>query len=308
MRPRGCRVCSRDRAMSARLGLPRPWEAQQPKQRTRMRQDVVPLEVAEIEALTDLYRSATPPVVEQCGIVLRELEGAKVVAATQLDVLALNRAVGVGLDARPGDDALTRLVDAFEAIGSPRFFVQVPPTDGSADVGSRLEARGLRHYNNWMRLKRGLADIPPAPGSTVVVRPIGREDADTFCRIVAEAFGYPSEVAPLTGGVIGGSGWRHYLAYEGDEAIAGAAMFIAGEAAWFGFAATMAERRGRGAQTALVIRRLEDAAKEGCRWVSVETAEQTPERAAPSFRNLTRLGFSVAYRRPNYLWRREAQR
>jgi hypothetical protein len=50
---------------------------------------------------------------------------------------------------------------------------------------------------------------------------------------------------------------------------------------------------------------MRDAAGDGCRWVSVETAEQTPEREAPSFRNLTRLGFTVAYRRPNYLWLRE---
>jgi GNAT superfamily N-acetyltransferase len=273
-----------------------------------MSQDVIPLEVAEIEACADLYRSASPVVAEQCGVVLRELGAGQILAATRLDVLALNRALGVGLDARPGDDALNTLVDSFEAIGSPRFFVQVAPTDESVDVGPRLEGLGLRHYNNWMRLGRELVDLPSPPASTVTVRPIGPEHADIFSRIVAEAFGYPPEVAPLAGCVVGRARWRHYLAYEEDEAIAGAALYVAGEAGWLGFAATKADRRGRGAQTALVARRLEDAASEGCRWVSVETAEQTHEREAPSYRNLMRLGFSVAYRRPNYLWRREGPR
>jgi hypothetical protein len=37
-----------------------------------------------------------------------------------------------------------------------------------------------------------------------------------------------------------------------------------------------------------------------------QTAEDTVSRDAPSFRNLRRLGFEVAYARPNYLWVRTA--
>jgi GNAT superfamily N-acetyltransferase len=264
--------------------------------------DLVPLERAEIGAFTDLYRSATPAIAEQCGIAVRELEEGVVLAATELDVLALNRAIGVGLTRSPTDEDLARIVDVFHEIGSPRHFVQVAPTEQGEDLGTRLEGVGMRHYNNWMRLRRDLSDLPAARESAVKVEPIGPEDAGTFSRIVAAAFGYPPAISPLTGCVIGRAGWHHYLAYEADEPIGAAAMFVAGEAAWFGFAATKAKHRGRGAQTSLVVRRLRDATREGCKWVSVETAEQTPEHEAPSFRNLTRLGFTVAYRRANYLW------
>lgn len=269
-----------------------------------MTDEVAPLERAEIEAFADLYRAADAETVEQCGVVVRELEEGLVLAATQLDVLALNRVVGLGLTGRPSDDALRRMVAVFEEIGSPRFFVQVPPIDATRDLGPRLEALGLRHYNNWMRLRRGVAEIPAARESSVSVRAVAPGEADVFSGIVARAFGYPPAVAPLPGCVIDRPGWHHYFAVEGEEPIGTAAMYVAGEAAWFGFAATAEDRRGRGAQTALVLRRLEDAARLGCTWVSVETAEQTPDHEAPSFRNLTRLGFSVAYRRPNYLWAR----
>jgi ribosomal protein S18 acetylase RimI-like enzyme len=79
-------------------------------------------------------------------------------------------------------------------------------------------------------------------------------------------------------------------------------MYVSDRAVWFGFAATDAAYRNRGAQRALVLRRLHDAAAMGCSWVSVETAEDTAVRDAPSFRNLRRLGFDVAYTRPNHLW------
>jgi hypothetical protein len=34
----------------------------------------------------------------------------------------------------------------------------------------------------------------------------------------------------------------------------------------------------------------------------VETAEDTPEKGAPSFRNMLRFGFQVAYVRPNFIY------
>ena len=138
------------------------------------------------------------------------------------------------------------------------------------------------------------------------VRPVGATHAHVFGHLVATAFDYPPAIAPLASQTIGRPHWHHYLAFEGDTPIASGAMYIAGEAAWFGFAATDAAHRKRGAQQALILRRLEDAADAGCKWVSVETAEDTVTRDAPSFRNLCRLGFEIAYGRPNYLWVRAA--
>ena len=134
------------------------------------------------------------------------------------------------------------------------------------------------------------------------VRRIDSAHADVFGRIVATAFDFPPAIAPLPSQAIGRPHWHHYLAFEGDTPIASGAMYVADGAAWFSFAATDAAYRKRGAQQALIVRRLHDAADAGCRWVSVETAEDTVTRDAPSFRNLRRLGFEVAYRRPNYLW------
>jgi hypothetical protein len=241
------------------------------------------------------------------GLSVVEVADATLMAVNRVDVLALNRIIGLGVRASPSDSALTEVVNAFEAAGAPRFFLPVAPGGFSEDLTARIERLGLRHYNNWMRLSRRLEDLsglPVAPSSGLDVRQIDSADAGPFGNLVASAFQYPPAIAPLAWQAIGRPRWHHYLAFEGDVPIAAAAMYLTGDAAWFGFAATDAVYRRHGAQQALIVRRLRDAASAGCSWVSVETAEDTVTKDAPSFRNLRRLGFEVAYRRPNYLWTR----
>ncbi len=202
-----------------------------------MSESIVALEVAEIEALADLYRAAGPAVVADCGLSVRDVGDAVLIAATRFDVLALNRLVGLGLRSSPSDTALADAMSAIEQTGSPRCFVQVAPTGASDGLGVRLERLGLRQYNNWMRLQRSLDDLPRASDSSATsldVRRIGSGHADVFGSLVATAFDYPPALAPITSQTIGRPHWHHYLAFEGDTPIASAAMYVAGSAAWFG--------------------------------------------------------------------------
>lgn len=270
-----------------------------------MTDPMVALEVAEIDAFTDLWRSVNPELAAACGLGIETVGDGVVMSANRIDVLAMNRATGLGLRQRVGADFFDDMIGAFTRAGSPRFFVQVAPTPGHERIVDGLERHGVHHYNNWMRLRFDLSRLPnvaPARPSAVTVREIGVDASADFGRIVSTAFGYPPAMVLLPSQTIGRPGWRHYLAYDGDTPIGAAAMFVNGEAAWFGFAGTDAAHRKKGAQHALVMRRLHDAAGDGCRWVSVETAEDTVTKDAPSFRNLRGLGFEIAYKRANYLW------
>ena len=273
---------------------------------SRMPHDIRALEQAELEAFIDLYRAASVDVIDAAGLSVATVEGGVVLAANRIDVLALNRAMGLGLTGPVSATALDNLLGALARCGSPRFFVPVPPLNGHGDLARALTARGMRPYNNWIRLSRDVIGIPTPPTTDLDVREIGRASALAYGAIVSTAFGYPPAVAPLAGQAISRPGWRHYLAYDGEVPAAAAAMYLAGDTAWFGFAATDAAYRNRGAQQTLVVRRLQDAADAGCARVSVETAEDGVVKNAPSFRNLRRLGFEIAYARPNYLWTRTA--
>lgn len=263
---------------------------------------VVALERAEIDAFTDLYRAASPEVVDASGLTVSNVGDLVVLAANKIDVLALNRVLGLGLMQPIPDRLLDDLLSVMTERRSPRFFIPLAPVNGHERIKQALLMNGIRHHNNWVRLSRTMRDIPGDTSTDVDVREIDRDSADVFGDIVATAFGYPPAVAPLAGQTVGRPGWRHYLAYAGDTPIGSAAMYVSGETAWFGFAATDAAHRRRGAQRALVIRRLLDAAAVGCSRVSVETAEDGVVTDAPSFRNLRRLGFEIVYTRPNYIW------
>jgi hypothetical protein len=265
---------------------------------------LVALEQAEIEAFTDLYRAAGAEVTATAGLSVTPAHGAVILAANRIDVLALNRALGLGLKGSVSNATLDDVLALLAQCGSPRFFVPVAPASGHGDLARALAARGLVHYNNWVRLSKATADMPTGATTDLDVREIDRSSAVAFGRIVSTAFGYPPAVAPLAGQAVGRPGWRHYLAYDGEIPVASAAMYLAADTAWFGFAATDATYRKRGAQQALVVRRLRDAADAGCSRVSVETAEDGVLKDAPSFRNLRRLGFEIAYTRPNYIWTR----
>ena len=78
-------------------------------------------------------------------------------------------------------------------------------------------------------------------------------------------------------------------------------MFVNGEVGWLGFASTLKKYRKRGGQSALFARRIQDGLALGCKWFVTETGEDTPEDPNPSYHNMLRSGFKLAYLRRNYV-------
>jgi hypothetical protein len=89
------------------------------------------------------------------------------------------------------------------------------------------------------------------------------------------------------------------LAWDGDTPIATGAVFVSGRAAWLGIGATLATHRRQGAQSAMLAARVGIAAQAGCRTITTETGIPQPGEAGPSYVNIQRAGFRIAYRRPN---------
>jgi len=174
----------------------------------------------------------------------------------------------------------------------------------AAAGGSRfsfLKDAGFKHFNNWTKLIRKGSEPLEKLTTEIKVRQIGPEDAETFGHIVCGAFGWPGLVRQWLVRLVGRPGWHHYLAYMDDEPIATGAMYVQNRIAWFGFASTIERFRRQGAQSALIHRRLKDAQAAECLNIVVETAEDTPAKQNPSYHNLLKFGFSLAYKRPNYL-------
>lgn len=261
------------------------------------------LETVEARAVRMFAEAASPATRATLGVSVREWGSAVGVRTARTDVLALNRVLALGWPEPASEAELDQMVEWFREGGVPRCFLQVAPLAEPGALRWWLGRRGLAHYNNWVKLCRSVDDLPQRPFAPRI-EPLSAERAAAFGRAVATGFAWPDATAAWLAETVGRPGWRHYAAVDAAGALLGAAVLqIEGESAYVGFAATVAEHRGKGVQTALVIHRLHEARAAGCTRIVAETAEDSSARPAPSFRNLRRLGFEVSYLRNNYLWK-----
>ena len=202
----------------------------------------------------------------------------------------LNRVVGLG-DGSAIDEG--ELDEALAAMADTTFYVAVSP---SADprLDGLLEARGLGPGWGWMLFERGPEPAPPVETSLEIAE-VDAARSEPWARIVATGFGLPEACLPMIDAVPSLPGWSAFLALDGDEPAAAAAVWTQAPAAYFGFAATLPEHRGKGGQGALFAKRIERALEAGCRMLVTETGELREDRASASYRNILRYGFEERF-------------
>ena len=177
---------------------------------------------------------------------------------------------------------------------------QVSPLAQPAECLEWLLARGFTQGRNWAKMIRGNEPSPVVP-TDLRVESIGKDRSEAFASVVLATFELPAVMRPWVKGPVGQPGWRHFLAFDGNKPVACAAMYVNGEVGWLGFDGTLKSHRKRGGQGALQARRIEVGRELGCKWFVTETGEDLPEDPNPSYRNMLRTGFKLAYLRRNYL-------
>jgi hypothetical protein len=259
------------------------------------------MERFEVQGWEELYRAAPEDLREQYGIRTRTTPFATLLIVPGLDVLAFNRATGLGISVPADRRAIGWIGEVFAAARVPRYFVSVAPVAEPAALPNWLCAFGLRPYNRWAKLVRGLEEDPPHAPTDLRIETIGADRAPDFASVLSRSFEWPPWVGIWIASTIGRGGWRHYLAYDGDRPVATAALYQDGTQGWLTWASTLPGYRARGAHNALLSRRILDARASGCCLLTMETAESRPERPSASYRNALVAGFRVAYFRPNFL-------
>ena len=260
------------------------------------------LENAEIAAYLDAFR-ASPDLFD-----VAEIGGATCVALRRLESRMFNRVLNL-TSTGPLDE-----IAAF--YGETQWWVS-----DSHSLGAELEERGFVRDYGWMKFSRGVS--PREAQSDLHVELADSDRADDFGRVVGGGFEMPEWLQPLAVNVVGRPGWSCYVAYDGEAPAGVGALFtpptgdlntgrvvglgpatLPANIGWLGFGATLPEYRGRGAQSAILAARIEDARKQGCATVVTETGELEEGRPSSSYRNILRAGFREAYVRPNYRARR----
>jgi GNAT superfamily N-acetyltransferase len=217
-----------------------------------------------------------------------------------LDIGIFNRCIGLGIGPPATEAVLDAVLEIFRSSGRSEYTIQVSPFARPSVLESWLLARGLRRGRRWVKVWRDAAD-PPPERTDLRLEEIGPADREDWERVVLAAFDMPDVLGPAISSMLGRDGWRHYLTYDGNEAVGAGALYLTEQVAWLGYGATLETHRGRGSQSALFARRIHAARELGAELVVTETGEDLPENPNPSYRNMLRAGFRPAYNRRNWL-------
>lgn len=261
------------------------------------------IEHIEAEAWAQLHLALPPALRDQLGCEVKRYGAALSVRTPGADAPSANRTIGLGFESELAEHQLNEIVAWYADAAIKRWLLEWSPEARPRGAETWFAHHGGRAMTPTLKLWRTLEPrAATVDRSTVEVVEIDTTDAPIFQEIVAESLGVPRIIAPVVSSTVGQERWHFYLARDGARPIAGAAMFVRGDGAWLGLSATDPSHRNRGAQTALLARRLRDAAAVGCAWVSADTQPDTPARPNPSYRNMRRAGMDILYARPKYLF------
>ncbi|HEX6501012.1 MAG TPA: GNAT family N-acetyltransferase [Micromonosporaceae bacterium] len=214
-----------------------------------------------------------------------------------------NKVAGLGFGGTPSDAELTRIEEAFAALGSP---VQVELAHlADPGIGEALTGRGYRLASFENVLGFALTGEPErVTPAGVQVRRCGDDEFGDWLDVVVDGVAHPDtqgvpsheefprDVVANAERDLVAAGAVCYLALRDAAVAGGGTLQITDGIAQLTGAATAPAHRRHGVQTALLSARLADAAAAGC-----DVAVVTTQPGSKSQQNVQRQGFDLLYTR-----------
>ena len=195
-------------------------------------------------------------------------------------------------------EQVPRIAERYAAAGV-RPWLELMPAPGFERLAAALREAGAHQVDFLGVFERELPATrsPQASGIEILQPP---PDTEEFSTVMLTGHGLSEDqltkAVPRHVPMAAVEGASLYLATVGGRPAAAAALFVEHGIGHLANASTMPGYRGRGCQTALIERRLRDAAAAGCSRASVVAAW-----GSQSHRNLVRAGFRTAYTKA--VWR-----
>ncbi|MDX6282251.1 MAG: hypothetical protein QOH03_3322 [Kribbellaceae bacterium] len=220
-----------------------------------------------------------------------------------------SKAQAFGRDGTPvSRELIGEVVEFYREAGTPAANFHLPPDVLPRDWDEIRAEYGLEAGGTIVKLVRD--DSPLVAAETSLrIGPVDPADSDSVRAWVETqmiGFGMPDKdglLRRMLGALCDVPDFQPYAAWDGDKLVATAGLYVEGELGECVSAATLPEYRGRGAQSALIGLRVQDALEAGCKWVATETAKPAEGQHNPSLDNMRRAGFKDLYDRQSWIWR-----
>jgi GNAT superfamily N-acetyltransferase len=205
----------------------------------------------------------------------------------------MNRVYLCGTEAGMESNSVGRLIDLFATEGVKRFFVWLSPGPDMDVVRGWLERGGLSRVRRtgYPTLCRDHRQ-PIQFRTDLEIREVSLDEID------GARYELGDTMWPEYARSAGKAGFFHYMAFDDRRPVAIAVLCIFEDLGYLMTAATAESHRKRGAQQALIARRIERAEQLGCSALVSETLYMLEH----SYRNLQRAGFQEVYEKEVYEW------
>jgi hypothetical protein len=260
-------------------------------------------EAAEAEFMYQYESMASSTTKTILGIATARIGGG-VALSMRNDVTSYwSKALGFGVTEPVTGELIDRLIDFYRSERSPGAVIQIAPAALPAEWPDICLRHNIRADSQWIKLACPIDEFRPGQNTGMRVAPVGPADVGQWASTTLRAFGMPEDgLAAMLAESVAHPGFRPFAAWDGDEIVATANLFINGEVASLNSAATLPTHQNRGAQSALIAARAKEAANSSCRWLCAETGKPTPSEANPSLNNLLHAGLQPLYNRQNWTW------
>jgi hypothetical protein len=269
---------------------------------------VADTEGIEAEFMHTYVSSATQPVKTALGIATLRIGGG-VALSMRHDLTGYwSKALGFGFEEPVTEELIDRVLAFYRAEHTPGTVIQVAPSALPPEWDEICVRHNIRAGSPWVKLACPTVDFVPAAKTQLRVGPVSHTDVEEWASTTLRGFGMPEEglAEMMVASVREDSDFRPFAAWDGDEMVATANLYLRGDIGSLNSAATLSAHQSQGAQSALVAARAKAAADAGCRWLVAETGVPEEGTRNPSLNNLVRAGFQPIYERQNWNWRRPA--
>jgi GNAT superfamily N-acetyltransferase len=230
--------------------------------------------------------------------------GSVVALAAPRDTLSLwSQAAGFGLDGPVTSAVIGEVLDYFKAAGCTTAKLNITPSLLPPDWDEIATSYGVTAGPTDVQVVRRAEPVEQA-ATDFRIEQIGPQHADSWAQLQVDAYqmdddGFRTMIAAFTDW----PGMTAYAAWDGDTMVGTASLHVVDGVGRLRSGATRPEYRGRGAQSALLTRRIADAFAQGCDLVTTGSFKPEPGGHNPSLANMLRQGFQVLTDRTPQIWR-----
>ncbi|MFI6761592.1 GNAT family N-acetyltransferase [Micromonospora sp. NPDC050417] len=216
-----------------------------------------------------------------------------------------NKALGFGFEEPVTRDLMDRVFRFYREQGTEVATIQIAPDRLPHDWEEIRAAEKLEPGSVIIQLGCEIDAFRIDDATELRIGRVPSDAADQWASVLMAGFEWPQggPLSEMLAAAVNNPRFRAYAAWDGDQVVGAAALFVHGEVAVLSGAATLPSHRGRGAQSALMAIRAGAAAEAGCRWMVAQTGRPSAGSVNHSLNNMLRAGLRPLYDRQAWTWR-----